>query len=772
MADCAGLPADQPLEVAPSEKGENMAKERKSQDVSTTADAVQSAVAGKLVPKERTHFRALLLANPNYFGNLKQSAYAPVKPIQANKTYEEIGCVGFHPQSKRLDAVVFVKEPSGYGGGICTKGSVEYVRFYVSFDNGATWVDQGFASFNVYDVPEGTAGKKRLEYAAGVTCNPKQKLCYLPNTLRARAILSWNHLPPADQPDFPPVWGEVHDTFIQVDPLDLIDWFDLVEVSKFKLPPQFAEIVDLSGPVKLKEPKVLSVAELHAAYKGKGVEPHRYALPAVQKMLAQPAEAMDLGSVSAANVFAELAIDLNAVLNPILSPGDGSTFYEQMECVGFNPNTSELVAVLRLKRPNGYSGGPCTAGSKEYVTFWADLNGNGYFETCLGTASVRVHDIQNIPDGGLEYSVFLPVNFGAYKKLCTDGPRLIPIRAILSWNSVPQCALPDKAPVWGNREDTLILLPPGKPVVPGDFKPVLFNVSSVAVCDIDQATGLAPGDRPFGGALYIVGAIPAADGLATPDRFKYRIFYRQAPAGGWQPLTTDFGVTVDMQIGPGNLWQLPLLQQVDAVGPYAGYFTYREYGIGTNTWRRIAAPYMGLLGVWSTAQPMSGRWEIRVEAIDTFSNVTYVAETTHCLDGTTRQNVIVKLDEYLPVPSITITDFSTDGGVNWQPAVPCDELVQGVLIRGTYSVSDDHFGVLTLAVEPVGPAGGAAPSPALRQYIPVPTTGETGTWTLDTAPMAPCGYVVRIDAYDRTIVSGGGGWHDYDSVGFCLRKPQ
>src|SRR5262249_61132621 len=68
------------------------------------------------IPKERVHFRALLLSNPNYFGNIAKSPFQPVTPIQGNTTYEAIGCVGFQPQSKRLDAVIFVKEPFGYGG--------------------------------------------------------------------------------------------------------------------------------------------------------------------------------------------------------------------------------------------------------------------------------------------------------------------------------------------------------------------------------------------------------------------------------------------------------------------------------------------------------------------------------------------------------------------------------------------------------------------------------------------------------------------------------
>jgi len=75
------------------------------------------------VPRERSQFRALLLANPNYFGTLSDSPFKAVKAIQSNKSYEEIGCVGFHPQSKRLDAVIFVKEPFGYNGDVCTTGN-------------------------------------------------------------------------------------------------------------------------------------------------------------------------------------------------------------------------------------------------------------------------------------------------------------------------------------------------------------------------------------------------------------------------------------------------------------------------------------------------------------------------------------------------------------------------------------------------------------------------------------------------------------------------
>ena len=741
-----------------------------------TASGDAATHVPRLVPKERALFRALLASNPNYFGNLSESAFAPVAPKQSDTTFEEIGCVGFHPQAHRLDAVIFVTEPAGYGGGICSQGSQECVRFYVSFDHGASWVDQGTASFTTYDVPQ-ISDRRRLEYAVSVPCSPPQKLCLVRNVLLVRAILSWNHCPPPNQPNWKPVWGDVHDTHVLVQPRRKIPWFELIEQLKIKLPPKVLQQLDLEQEAQLKVAPELSLVELHALYEGKGVEPHRYALPAVQKLLAEPHFGGEFSSLTAAGMFSEIGLKADDVLAPFLNPPpDGSTFYERLECVGYNPVTSELIGVLRLLRPNGYSGEQCTQGSREYVTFWADIDGNGSFETCLGTGSVQVFDGSPLPDGGLEYSVYVPVNFSHLRQLCKQGPRLIRIRAILSWNSPAPCASPNKAPIWGNHEDTLILLSPGKAVEPGDFRPVLFNISTVAVCDIDEGSGLTDsGQRPFGGAVYIVGDIPGAASLPGPDRLKYKLSVRQLPSGSWQPLANDFGVSLDRFTG-SVLTQSPFTQSVDA----DGYYTYRDYGIGTGSWRRLVAPYVGLLGQWNTGTPMTGRWEIQVEALDTLTNTIYLAQETLCEDASTRQTAIVALDEIAPTAAITITDVSTDGGLTWSVAADCGNFSPGVWLRGTYSVSDAHFGTVKLLVEPPGPANGATPvhgsppgptSGFPRSYPSVSTFGETATWSLNTAGMDPCGYVVRLEVADRTIVSASGGWTNAASVGFCLLTP-
>lgn len=53
----------------------------------------------KLSPElARGNFHALLLANPNYFGNLAESTFTPVLDIQGDTAYEALGCVGYNPQ--------------------------------------------------------------------------------------------------------------------------------------------------------------------------------------------------------------------------------------------------------------------------------------------------------------------------------------------------------------------------------------------------------------------------------------------------------------------------------------------------------------------------------------------------------------------------------------------------------------------------------------------------------------------------------------------------
>jgi hypothetical protein len=745
-----------------------MAKSEKPTDYAAAGTvAPASIVSLDQVPKERIQFRALVVGNPNYFGNLASSPFPPVFAIKGNTTYEEIKCVGFHPQASRLDAVVFLKQSFGYSGGVCSAGSSEYVRFYLSFDNGATWVDQGVTSFTAYDVPAGVTGGRRLEYAAGVASIPPRKWCTVPNIILARAILSWNDVPPANTPNHVPVWGNVHDTHIQVDPVWFLKWIDLFKLNEIKLSPSLAESLDLEQTVSAAPKNALTVADLQVLYKNQGVEPHRYAMAEIKKLIKTPEATAGLPHPFYSLSPAQLGFSLSDVIGKLLAT-DGSTVYEELDCIGLKPNglANDLVGVLRIKRSSGFSGGPCTKGSREYVTFWGDFNNNGTFETCLGTASVQVFDL-DVPADGLEYSVNLPVNLNPYRRACGEGPRVVPIRAILSWNEVPDCGNPNWVPTWGNREETLLLIPPGLPIVTGDFSPFLYDISGAAVCAIDLGTGLAAVDRPFGGTLCITGEIPGALDLAVPDTLEYKVWATQGAVT--LPLVSPFSVTVEEGTGPGTAISYTIAQT--ATGEY---FTYREHGTpALGAWRRVSSPNR-LLVYWNTLG-LTGTWTIHIQArvVGTVVPI-YAAGTTTCLaDGTTRTSVNVTLDQEAPVADISITGYTDATG--FHAALPCGDFTTGVTINGTFDITD-NTGVgsyyFTLEPNPYDPA----PPPPVSFVVNAGSTAthQFGTWSVATGgPPAfePCGYVVRLDAYDRTIVNCGTSWHDFDSVGFCLRNP-
>jgi hypothetical protein len=135
----------------------------------------------------------------------------------------------------------------------------------------------------------------------------------------------------------------------------------------------------------------------------------------------------------------KLGFKLSDVIEKLLAT-DGSTVYEELDCVGLRPSglSNELVAVLRIKRSSGFSGGPCTHGSREYVTFWGDFNNNGTYETCLGTASVQVFDLP-VPKDGLEYAVRLHGPASSDQRKCHAWDGKIPyneMMKVMAWSTL------------------------------------------------------------------------------------------------------------------------------------------------------------------------------------------------------------------------------------------------------------------------------------------------------------------------------------------------
>lgn len=703
------------------------------------ADIKRPALTGEILDA-RQKFRSLILADPNYFGNMPKLDTQPKLKIISNTSYEEIGSVGYQPQFKRLHAVVFVKQTGGYGGGICQAGTPEYVRFYLSFDGGATWADQGVTSFDAHDVAE---NKTRLEYAVTLKIDPPRPFCFNPSIIQCRAILSWNFMPPPNDPDFQPVWGEVHNTNITVEPRKFIIFKELIEAAKIKLPPQFTHILDHAQELKTIAHAPHSAAELHKMYDGTDVEPHRFALKEMQAFIKD--------NVSfTGSTFLDIGIDWAKYVD-FLQPTDGNVSYEELEAVGYDHNTETLAGVIRVKKPNGYSGPPCSDGSTEYVTFWADTNNNGIFDTYLGTAAVKVHDYDKMPEQGLEYSVFLPVDLAKYRKPCKEGPRIIPIRAILSWQVAAPANNPDYVPVWGNREETNVLIEPGSVIPEGQAYPVVSSVGKMPTPKIDGA-GYANGTHllgfearmsPFGGRVDIAGKI-----INGAPGSKYRIMVKPhgAPDSAYVPLVNEPDGLTQSVTTPPSVFPADVVVHADA----QGYYDYLDYGpqfVDGN-----------ILMKWFTGAAENGK--------------TYDLRLDLSVDGIPAHDIksavtVIRIDNQAPVADLAFT---------MGMGVLCSKGSPGIILSGVFTAQDEHFHSYSFAIYPN--------DVSLNVQLPVPSSGVSDKYllggiadpgvtgqafTLNTAGMAPCGYALILRVYDRTIVNSAFiGNYAEDSVGFCL----
>jgi hypothetical protein len=179
----------------------------------STHPALELIALAQLSPEEAgQRLRALLLANPRYFGNIPPTSFNAVLKIQEDTTYECISSVAYDAQFKQLRATIDIKQTAGYSGAARMNGSEEFVRFYVSCDGGAKWLDQGMRSVNVSDaiVPRPLAYEVILQIVAQWQTDTP-----MPQP-RVRAILSWNSPPPAGAPNWTPVWGNVVESDMQI----------------------------------------------------------------------------------------------------------------------------------------------------------------------------------------------------------------------------------------------------------------------------------------------------------------------------------------------------------------------------------------------------------------------------------------------------------------------------------------------------------------------------------------------------------------------------
>jgi hypothetical protein len=675
-------------------------------------------------PRERTQFKQLLLAN--HFSELGKAEHPG--PPKGNTSYEELVCIGYQPQLKRLDAVVHLKQAGGYSGGICSAGSQEYVKFFASTDGGATWTELGTAAFTARDVP----GTKPLEFDVTLPVDLHEMCCKDENVVLIRGILSWQ-VAPGDFDD-PVVWGNGLDVHIQVAPKQLgtlLEWITCHGL-------QIEDAPNLQQVVELGDPQELSAIELHKLYKASKVPQHRYLFSHVAQLLDDPVALTQMVKTPGAALVPGISdeIDLGPIISIFLDPQGNQTF-EQLGCVGLNASRNELVATIDIKRPTGYSGNLCSKGSKEHVAFWADW-GTGY--EYVGTTAVDVHDIASIPGDGLRYSAVMPFPQALTRRRpCTKGPVTPRIRAVLSWAIPPSDTNPFAVPHWGGHLETHVLLTPG---VPSKAGPMLESIGSMAVSKISDATGLANGaselgflasQRPFGGSLKFTGHVVNPVGSYGGSGYQYRILISKDAGTSFTPMLDPFDIT---KTYIGSTVQTPMTQTPDPAG-WCPYIT--DIAAGFDVVENV-------LGYSTTSG--NGQVWIAMEARDGGGAL-----------GVRTPWELVQLDNEAPVADIQIT---SGGG-------SCGDFQPGDLISGSYSASDNEsLSGVSIAVEMAMPGSSLTKTP-----LAVSVDAESGTWELQTLPTTtPCGYIVRVNVADRAIVnSSNSTWWGTDVTGFCLRPP-
>ena len=408
---------------------------------------------------------------------------------------------------------------------------------------------------------------------------------------------------------------------------------------------------------------------------------------------------------------------------------DANVTFEQLECLGLEgaAGLERLAATFRIKRPSGYGGGLCTAGSTEYVAFWADWDDTCVY-TYLGTVPVQVHDFAAIPPDGLCYDAVLPVDLSAHRSPC-DKPKIGRVRAVLSWAVPPSTTDPGSLTFWGNRIDTHVQIQPG--TVPNPLTPTISILGGIPTSEIDATTGVTvlyarfAGNNlladafgrscPFGGRVEIQG--PEFPG------FKYRISVRPVAGGLTQYVTTPLWLT---------RWDGTVYLSSPDVNHF---FEYQQYPNNIEN----------LLGEWDTAG--DDLWRVTLEIADMFDNpILGAIPDTH----------VMQLDNTAPVADIHI-----DSGGD------CGKFGVGAILKGHFVATDLNFGSFGLFTEPFpGPITRDNGSPST-----VPTVSAPGdAWTLNTATMKACGYIVGVGVADRSIVNSAWGSNNRASAsaGFCL----
>jgi hypothetical protein len=285
-------------------------------------------------------------------------------------------------------------------------------------------------------------------------------------------------------------------------------------------------------------------------------------------------------------------------------------------------------------------------------------------------------------------------------------------------------------PTWGNREETLINIPPASQAPAGK----IAILGGIPVSHIDNVTGLTTST-----AVFATNNLPP-DPLGRPCPFAARVTVQGAPVVGntyaievspdgviWTPVVTDLIVTDQNGV-----------TSVHKADPVTKRFDYLPFTQNINS----------VLGQWDTTG--NALWRVRLSVYN--GGVLQGVPDVHLL----------QLDNTSPEASLEITTGS--GG--------CGKFPIGTVLAGNFGARDDYLREYSLGVEPaINPAGVGVPAPSSGLANTAVAPGDP--WTLDTTGMKACGYIILVVAVDRAIVNSQSvGHHSSASAGFCLEAAE
>ena len=181
---------------------------------------------------------------------------------------------------------------------------------------------------------------------------------------------------------------------------------------------------------------------------------------------------MQTETTSTESGFDELLLTRSILLSHPLAgkvaPGDvlrhvrrysSVTHWEELVCAVINPKAAQLMAIVSIRQPDGYSGIYRRHGSVEYVRFFIDWGEYAGFQSA-GLAHFKVFDSAAKGSDKSRFPVYhlvtTDLDIDRYWESVLDGmqPK---VRAVLSWNQLPEADVAF-TPVFGNQVDSKICI--------------------------------------------------------------------------------------------------------------------------------------------------------------------------------------------------------------------------------------------------------------------------------------------------------------------------